>query len=115
MRESNSSFMNGVPELLILKVLSDREMYGYELLQEIRERTETVVSLGEGVVYPILHGLEKSGALRSRRMTVQGRSRVYYSLTPKGLTRLSDLSSIWSRLTAAIQQVVAGGSHVGAI
>lgn len=115
MRESNSSFMNGVPELLILRVLSDREMYGYELLQEIRERTQTVVTLGEGVVYPVLHSLEKSGALQSRRMTVQGRSRVYYSVTPKGLTRLSDLSTNWSRLTAAIQQVIAGGSHVGTV
>jgi len=115
MRESNSSFMNGVPELLILTVLSDREMYGYELLQEIHKRTQAVVSLGEGVVYPILHGLEKSGALESRRMTVQGRSRVYYSVTPKGMTRLSDLSTTWSRLTSAIQQIIAGGSHVGTI
>jgi PadR family transcriptional regulator PadR len=115
MRDSNSSFMNGVPELLILQVLSGREMYGYELLQEIRDRTQSVVSLGEGVVYPILHSLEKGGALQSRRMTVQGRSRVYYSVTPKGLTRLSDLSTNWSRLTSAIQQVIAGGSHVGTV
>src|SRR2546429_628382 len=66
-RETNPNFMNGVPELLILRLLQQEEMYGYEIVQAIRSRTDAVIAVGEGVVYPVLHGLERDGALRSRR------------------------------------------------
>jgi PadR family transcriptional regulator PadR len=56
-RETNPNFMNGVPELLILRLLADAEMYGYEIVQAIRDRTDAVVVVGEGVVYPVLHAL----------------------------------------------------------
>ena len=115
MRDAGSSFMNGVPELLVLRCLRDREMYGYELVQEIRDRTGAVVILGEGVVYPLLHALEKSGALRSRRKTVEGRSRIYYAITPKGAERLAGHSRTWSTLTAAIGQVMQGDAYAGAL
>src|SRR5437660_845719 len=57
-RETNPNFMNGVPELLILRLLQQEEMYGYEIVQAIRSRTDAVIAVGEGVVYPVLHGLE---------------------------------------------------------
>src|SRR6202040_3607712 len=103
-RETNPNFMNGVPELLILRLLQQEEMYGYESVQAIRDRTNTVIAVGEGVVYPVLHGLESDGALTSRRKTVNGRSRIYYSVTPAGSRRLADLSGTWTSLTAAIQK-----------
>ena len=115
MRDTGSNFMNGVPELLVLRCLRDREMYGYELVQEIRDRTGTVVTLGEGVVYPLLHALERSGALQSRRKAVQGRSRVYYAITPKGIERLTGQSKTWATLADAIQQVMQGEAHAGAV
>ena len=115
MRDTSSSFMNGVPELLVLRCLRDREMYGYELVQEIKGRTEAVVTLGEGVVYPLLHALEQKGALQSRRKTVQGRSRVYYSITPKGAERLAGLSETWSILADAIRLVMQGDAHARAV
>jgi len=61
-RETNPNFMNGVPELLILRLLQEEEMYGYEIVQAIRSRTDAVIAVGEGVVYPVLHGLERDGA-----------------------------------------------------
>jgi PadR family transcriptional regulator PadR len=100
--------MNGVPELLILQELKDREMYGYELVEEIRRRSGEVIAIGEGVVYPVLHALESDGALKSRRKTVNGRSRIYYSVTAKGSRRLADLSGAWRNLTVAIQTVLKG-------
>lgn len=105
-----SSFMSGLPELAILRLLKDEEMYGYEIVQAISARTEAVMSPGEGVIYPLLHGLEKSGALKSRRKTVSGRSRVYYSLTAKGSKRLSALSGRWSELNGAVEALMAGGA-----
>jgi PadR family transcriptional regulator PadR len=110
-RETNPNFMNGVPELLILKLLKHEEMYGYEIVQAIRSRTEAVIAVGEGVVYPVLHGLEHAGALTSRRKTVNSRSRIYYSVTPAGSHRLADLSEAWTNLAAAIQKMLTGGHH----
>jgi PadR family transcriptional regulator PadR len=94
--------MSGVPELLVLRVLSRGEMYGYELVKMIRIVTAEAITLGEGVVYPSLYSLEQRGALKSRRKLVNGRSRVYYAITPKGQSRLADLMSEWQRITDGI-------------
>jgi PadR family transcriptional regulator PadR len=113
-RESNPSFMNGVPELLILRLLAHEEMYGYEIVQAIRARTGSVVAVGEGVVYPVLHALEEDGSLKSRHRTVSGRSRIYYSVTRRGTRRLAELSSTWNNLASAIQSLLTGGTHAQA-
>jgi len=113
--DTNPNFMNGVPELLILRLLQQQEMYGYELVQAISDSTDAVIAVGEGVVYPALHALESDGALKSRRKTVNGRSRIYYSVTAAGSRRLADLSKTWSSLSAAIQAVLIGGRHVTAL
>jgi PadR family transcriptional regulator PadR len=74
-----------------------------------------VVQLSEGVVYPVLHGLEKGGALKSQRREVGGRSRVYYSLTSKGVRRLFDLTDNWTALSGAVQAVLKGGPRASTI
>src|ERR1700730_6301836 len=114
-RETNPNFMNGVPEFLILRLLQQEEMYGYEIVQAIRSRSGSVIAVGEGVVYPVLHGLERDGALKSRRKTVKSRSRIYYSLTSAGSRRLAHLSETWTNLAAAIQTMLTGGQHDPAI
>ncbi len=98
--------MNGVPELLILRLLQSQEMYGYELVQKIRTETKSVINLGEGVIYPALHALEKQRALKSRRKEVDGRTRVYYAITPAGTKRLTALSTQWGRVTGAVNDLM---------
>ena len=100
---ANPNFMNGVPEFLILRLLTRQEMYGYELVEAIRLATGQAISLGEGVVYPALHALEAKGALKSREKAVNGRTRVYYSVTRKGEKHLAELASQWDRLATALQ------------
>jgi PadR family transcriptional regulator PadR len=102
MAQSNPPFMSGVPELLLLRLLEKEEMYGYELVRSIRTATGEAISLGEGVIYPVLHGLERSGALKAKRKPVAGRTRVYYSLTAKGRTRLNKLQNDWRRIQNGI-------------
>ncbi len=111
MVSQNPGFMAGIPELMILRLLQDREMYGYELVQAIRATTREAISLGEGVIYPLLHALEKDGALKSRRAPAAGRTRVYYTLTSKGVRRLFDLTDDWGRLNGAVAAVLKGGAH----
>lgn len=108
-RETNPNFLNGVPELLVLRLLEEQERYGYEIVQAIRQGTGEVITAGEGVVYPVLHGLEREGAVRSKRQTVNGRSRVYYSLTPVGRRRLEEMAGAWRRVAGAIEMMLTGG------
>ena len=96
-------------------LLQDAEMYGYEIVQAISARTQAVVAPGEGVVYPVLHALEKNGALKSQRREASGRSRVYYSLTSKGVRRLYDLTDSWTATAAAIQAVLNGGPRASTV
>ena len=111
-RTTNPNFMAGVPELMILRLLQGgSDMYGYQIVQAIRAETGDVVSLGEGVVYTVLHTLEREKALKSRRKMVDGRSRTYYSVTAKGLKRYTELADNWSTLAAAIQSVLEGKRH----
>jgi PadR family transcriptional regulator PadR len=103
MAQTNPPFMSGVPELLVLRLLADREMYGYEIVKAVRVVTAEAIRLGEGVIYPVLHGLERNGSLRARRKSVNGRTRVYYTLTPEGQGRLSRLSAEWNRISTGIE------------
>ena len=102
MGQTNPPFMSGVPELLLLQLLGQREMYGYELVKSIRLVTEEAITLGEGVIYPVLHSLERNGALRAKRKSVDGRTRVYYSLTAKGRKRRDRLQNEWQRIQSGI-------------
>jgi PadR family transcriptional regulator PadR len=105
-RQTNPDFLNGVPELLILHLLSARAMYGYQLVQSIRLATNEVLEFGEGCVYPILHRLEADGLLAGRRETVGGRNRVVYRVTTKGAKRLQESVATWRHVVGAVQGVL---------
>ncbi len=101
-----TGFLTGLPELLILRLLQDQEMYGYEIVQAIAQRSGGVVTPGEAVVYPLLRTLERDGDLKSRPEPADGRTRVYYALTSKGVRRLFDQTDQWTRVAKAIQQAL---------
>ena len=99
-------FMAGVPELLVLRLLQNREMYGYEIVAAIADATGQVVAPKEGVIYPLLHSLEKDGLLRAQARPADGRIRIYYTLTSRGVRRLFDLTDHWTRLHTAVTRVL---------
>lgn len=101
-RRTNPDFLNGVPELLLLRLLSRRPMYGYELVHSLRAATHGELEFGEGCIYPILHRLEAEKLLSSRRDTVGGRVRLVYKTTPAGIRRLSESITVWKRITQSI-------------
>lgn len=105
---SNPDFLNGVPELLLLKLLARRPMYGYELVRAIETATSQRLEFGEGCVYPVLHRLEQQGALASRRESVGGRTRLVYRVTSVGQKKLAESTSAWQRVVAAVNQVLEG-------
>ncbi len=108
MKKTNPSFLNGVPELLVLRLLSRREMYGYEIVHAIQSETKEILSFGEGCIYPYLHYLEREKLVSSSRMEVDGRSRLYYKLTARGSKRLQELSTEWDRVAAGVALIMKG-------
>ena len=106
MKKTNPSFLNGVPELLVLRLLSRREMYGYQIVEEIRTRTGEALSFGEGCIYPYLHYLEAEKQVSSQRREVDGRNRNYYKLTARGRKRLEELTCEWKRVTTGVAQLM---------
>ena len=109
MAKTNAAFMSGVPELLVLRLLAREEMYGYQLVRAIRTVSEEAFDLAEGVVYPVLHTLEARGLLKAKEKVVEGRSRIYYSLTAKGTKRLTALIAEWQRVNRGIASVLEVG------
>ena len=106
--KQSPSLMSGVPELLVLRLLSAREMYGYELARAIREGTADAIALGEGVLYPALHVMESRGFLKTHRRSVSGRTRVYYAVTRKGQQRFEALTQEWRRIAGGVESILAG-------
>jgi PadR family transcriptional regulator, regulatory protein PadR len=105
----NAGFIAGLAELLILRLLQDQEMYGYEIVQAIARRSGGAVAPGEGVVYPLLKALERDGDLKSRAEPAGGRTRIYYALTAKGVRRLFEQTDQWMRVAKAVQQALRPG------
>src|SRR6478672_3559042 len=104
----DSDYLNGIPELLLLRLLARQPMHGYELVQGIRLLTCGVLTFGEGCVYPVLHRLEAEGLIRGRREAVGGRTRVVYRIAPAGRKQLTVATSRWEQVTAAVAAALKG-------
>lgn len=107
-RKTND-FLNGVPELLLLRLLERRPMYGYQLVQSIKLAAGDALSFGEGCIYPVLHRLQADGHLCASREKVAGRSRVVYRLTEAGRRRLGTAAVRWEQVVAAVGHILKGG------
>ncbi len=114
-KKTNPDFLNGVPELVMLRLLSRRPMYGYELAQQIKLQSREHLTFGEGCIYPLLHKLEEAGHLASRREDVGGRSRVVYRVTPQGRKRLAATVSAWTQVVQAVEWILQGEAHVQSV
>lgn len=113
-KRTNSEFLNGIPELLVLRLLRQRPMYGYQIVQAIKDASQNRFEFGEGCIYPILHRLQAQKDLLSKRESVDNRTRVVYHLTPQGKKRLESSTQNWQEVVAAVQAVLEGGlPHAG--
>ncbi len=109
--EYDREFLTGTVGVLLLSLLAEREMYGYEILQEAERRSARAFQLKEGTLYPALHQMERAGLLRSRwRESPAGRARKYYGLTRKGRRRAQSKRRQWASISAAMRAIL-GGSH----
>lgn len=102
----------GSIQTLILAVLRDRPCHGYAIAREIERRSGSVLSFGEGALYPALRALEREGlAAGSWEVQESGPARRVYSLTDEGRKILEANLKGWSEFTSAVDSVLQGGGH----
>ena len=105
--EFDKSLVSGSNAMLILSLLKDGDKYGYEMVQELKRRSDNVFALKEGTLYPLLHALENAGEVESyRRAAPTGRERRYYRLTEKGAARLRDKVREWRIFSESVNTVL---------
>jgi len=99
--------LQGTLDLLVLKSLSWGAMHGYGVATLIRERSEDQFLVEEGALYPALHRLERKGMLSEEwRQSETGRQAKYYSLTPRGRTRLRAERKRWEEYSGAVARAL---------
>lgn len=99
----------GSTEILILSLLAERPMYGYEIAQELEQRSGGYFELKEGLLYPTLHRMQKGGWLSSTWRKVDGRRRKYYALTPAGREMLGEQVAEWNTFFEKLQAILKTG------
>lgn len=92
---SRDQMRKGSTDFLILRLLNERAMYGYEISQLLDRRSAGYFEMKEGLLYPALHRMQQNGWLTSEWKSVDGRRRKYYQLTHLGKETLNEQTAEW--------------------
>lgn len=98
----------GVLEILVLKLLEKEEKYGYQIIQELRAKSDELFALKEGTLYPILYRLADEGLVAGKWSELKGKeaARKYYTITNKGKGQLKSLIQLWDSFSEAVTGVL---------
>ena len=103
----DKSLLTGSSTMLVLKLLAEKDMYGYEMIETLRSRSQNVFELKAGTLYPLLHTLESKNYLTSYEQDGVGKTRRYYSITDAGRKYLKTKLNEWETFTGAVAGVLA--------
>lgn len=98
----------GVFDILVLKLLTEKEKYGYQLISELRDKSGGMFTLKEGTLYPILYRLEDDGFVISHWSKPQGKevAKKYYQITPDGEQMLVELKTLWQNFSMNVDHIL---------
>lgn len=100
-------FRKGSSRVLILNMLAEKPMYGYQIAKELKRRSKGYFAFKEGTLYPALHRLEKDGLLSSEWQVVEkGPSRKYYHITEQGRKVLADSAREWTTFSRRLLSIL---------
>ena len=103
---TDSSLFSGSMTMLVLKLLEEKDMYGYEIIDTLAQRSNNVFELRAGTLYPLLRNLVNQKCLTSYEQEVNGKLRKYYSLTTIGKQLLKDKEKTWREYSDAVLSVI---------
>lgn len=91
---------------IVLSILTKGESYGYAIIQEVRRLSDEQMQWSDGMLYPVLHRLERQGLVRSRwAMSEAGRKRKYYRLTRPGTKELRTAHKQWMLVHSTLEKL----------
>lgn len=100
-----SQVKKGTLSFIVLLVLKENEMYGYELLEKIKSSTN--IEIAEGTLYPLMNRLKTDNLLESKWVEQEtGIPRKYYSLTKNGLETLEEMKTQWINLQNIMYKMI---------
>ena len=102
----DKSLVSGSTSMLILRLLEDKDMYGYEMIETLEKKSKNVFTLKAGTLYPLLHSLEEKNYLTSYEKEASGKTRKYYSITKSGKKFLKSKKEEWQTYQTALLDVL---------
>ena len=107
----DKSLISGSMTMLLLKLLEEKDLYGYEMIETLRERSENVFELKAGTLYPLLHAMESRGLVKSYEREAGGKTRKYYSITKEGKKLSADKQKEWKEYSRGVHGVIGGAGY----
>lgn len=100
----------GVLDMLVLKLLEQEAKYGYQIINELKEKSGGRFSLKEGTLYPVLYRLEEDAFVESRWSEAEGKTvpRKYYILTADGRKALAEIGALWREICDSAAMIMEG-------
>lgn len=102
----DKSLISGSTSMLILRLLEEKDMYGYEMIETLERKSKNVFTLKAGTLYPLLHSLEEKNYLTSYENEVNGKLRKYYSISKEGRKFLNLKKEEWQEYQTAVLDVL---------
>lgn len=102
----DKSLISGSTAMLILRLLEEKDMYGYEMIETLEKKSNNIFQLKAGTLYPLLHTLEEKGCLTVYEDFVNGKTRKYYSLTKEGKKYFKQKKEEWKEYSDAVANVL---------
>ena len=94
---------------LVLAILAEGDSYGYAIIKRVAELSGGHLQWTDGMLYPVLHRLERLGYVKARWGTAEnGRKRKYYKITAQGKTQLAEERSQWQAVDATLRGIWQG-------
>lgn len=104
--EINKDLMAASSTPIVLAILAEQDSYGYAILQRVKELSGGHLEWTDGMLYPVLHRLERLGYVETRWETAEsGRRRKYYSITSQGRDRLAEERRQWQTVDATLRGI----------
>jgi DNA-binding PadR family transcriptional regulator len=104
--EINKDLIAASSNPIVLAILAEKDSYGYAILQRVRELSGGRMEWTDGMLYPVLHRLERLGHVKARWEAAEtGRRRKYYRITRQGRARLAEERNQWQAVNSTLQGV----------
>lgn len=108
----DKNLIGGSAILLVLTLLDEKDMYGYQIIKEIEIRSDSTFQFKEGSLYPVLHKLYNNGYVKSYMAKGDtGKNRKYYHITKSGKKQLNEQKEQWKQFSLSVNKVIGGNAH----